>query len=61
MWARTIVLQSLVARSRMFKVPVDVPHATLEASSDNAMLVTTPSLAAYSVYYAKFRGQILSN
>ena len=45
----------------MFNVPMEVPHATFEASSLKAMFVTTPSLAAYNVYSEKFIGQILSN
>lgn len=59
--ALTIVLQSFVAKSRMFNVPIEVPHATLEASSDNAMFVTTPSFAASRVYSEKFIGQILKS
>jgi hypothetical protein len=45
----------------MFKVPIEVPQATFDASSDKAMFVTTPSFAASRVYYEKFIGQILKS
>jgi hypothetical protein len=48
--ALTIVLQSLVVKSKILSVPTEVPHATWDASSERAILVTTPSLAAYKVY-----------
>ena len=60
MCALTIVLQSFVAKSKTLRVPIDVPQATWDASSESAIFVTTPSLAAYSVYSEKSIGQILN-
>lgn len=37
----------------MESTPVDVPHATCDASSERVKLVTTPSLLAYKMYSLK--------
>lgn len=49
----TIILKLLFVKSKIERVPVEVPHATKEESSFNAKLVTTPSLLASRVYYEK--------
>ena len=49
-----------MAKSSTFNVPIDVPQATFDASSDKATFVTTPSFAAYKVNYEKSIGQILN-
>jgi len=39
----------LLVRSKIDRVPVEVPTATKDESSFNTKLVTTPSLLAYNV------------